>query len=521
MLLKKPMGLILVIGLSFFVCSCGKKGLVIGQSTLPDSFNPVLEQNLAGLNVNELLYDGLVNFEIDPANGVMYSEFALAKNIEQSEVDKKTYTIYLNEKATWHDGRKVTTSDVLYSYRAYTTKDNKSPSRDYIMSFIADVRPIDDTTLDIVFKEPLPPFRAYPVLTFKIIPEFYEGKKMNVEMRSGSLERKFATKPIGSGPFSVSKIDIGRGIEFKRNENYFKTRPNAAYIQIKRIIDPEIRLNELNKGNINLILETSPTDRQKVSLIDNLDINSYMPFAFYQIDINTKRFPDVKERKAMALALDKQNLVPGITDDEDLVIINNGPYPSNLFSTNIPEYYSDPMPATLLYDEKQASNLASKSGLINKNPILIYPDSMGEFGDALAKGFAKQLSEIGVKIEVRKLANKVYKKSLDTREYDLALRYYEGFDNLYSTLSELYTSHGIENVTQLKDSTVDDLFKKLATENVTSKWIDLILKTDARLCELCPALYLCCINKDVYSRGISQIIIGSDNPFLSVEYWVF
>ena len=179
------------------------------------------------------------------------------------------------------------------------------------------------------------------------------------------------------------------------------------------------------------------------------------------------------------------------------------------------------MPATLLYDEKQASNLASKSGLINKNPILIYPDSMGEFGDALAKGFAKQLSEIGVKIEVRKLANKVYKKSLDTREYDLALRYYEGFDNLYSTLSELYTSHGIENVTQLKDSAVDDLFKKLATENVTSKWIDLILKTDARLCELCPALYLCCINKDVYSRGISQIIIGSDNPFLSVEYWVF
>ena len=44
MLLKKPMGLILVIGLSFFVCSCGKKGLVIGQSTLPDSFNPVLDK---------------------------------------------------------------------------------------------------------------------------------------------------------------------------------------------------------------------------------------------------------------------------------------------------------------------------------------------------------------------------------------------------------------------------------------------------------------------------------------------
>lgn len=53
---------------------------------------------------------------------------------------------------------------------------------------------------------------------------------------------------------------------------------------------------------------------------------------------------------------------------------------------------------------------------------------------------------------------------------------------------------------------------------------DLIVKTDAlneRISMLCPALWLCTLQKDVYSRGLSEVAIGSDNPFLSVENWKF
>ena len=50
---------------TFFIVKAQPKGIVVAVSTLPDSLNPVLEQNTSGLNADELLFDGLVNFEVD------------------------------------------------------------------------------------------------------------------------------------------------------------------------------------------------------------------------------------------------------------------------------------------------------------------------------------------------------------------------------------------------------------------------------------------------------------------------
>src|SRR5574344_1955073 len=134
-------------------------------------------------------------------------------------------------------------------------------------------------------------------------------------------------------------------------------------------------------------------DRAAVAKISNVDINSYMPYAFYEVAINTKLFPNAEGREAMAMALDKPNLIPSITDQETGVILNNGPFPSNLFSANIPEYVDEPMPNLLSYDVKKAKKLAAKGGVANQNAILLYPDSMGEFGTKMAEGIVKQRSE--------------------------------------------------------------------------------------------------------------------------------
>ena len=50
-------------------------------------------------------------------------------------------------------------------------------------------------------------------------------------------------------------------------------------------------------------------------------------------------------------------------------------------------------------------------------------------------------------------------------------------------------------------------------------WVDLTLRLNRQISELAPALYLCTLEKDVYSRGIRDVTIATDNPFLSVEYW--
>lgn len=515
--------LLLLIGFLVFRTVIKPKGMTVAVSTLPDSLNPVLAQNTQGLNANELLFDGLVNYTVDPDSKVPYLEFALADTIEQDSTTKKIFTVVL-KKAEWHDGNPVTADDVVYSFNAYTLEANASPQRDYLMSYIKSVEKEDDSTVIIEFRNPIPDYRAHAVLTFKIVPCKYNGSDMNVNMKQGENERKFSTEPIGTGPFKLSKWEIDKWLIFEANGMYvdIKKRPQADSLIIKRTIDPVVRMNELRRGSINMVLETNPMDRPTVARIKNVDINSYMPFAFYEIVINTKLFPNADGRKAMAMALDRANLVPGITDVEDGVCINYGPFPANFYQKSMPEYRNTEMDNVLPFDLQKAKILAKNGNVSNQNATLLYSDSMGEFGKMLAEGVAKQLAEIGLTVEAKRAGDQVFNRTVfSDKNYELALVYRDGFDSIYSSIGDLYRSTSKDNVTRVSDKKLDEMFSAWEKE-VSAP--ELIQKTDAlneRISNLSPALSLCTLQKDVYSRGLTNVAIGSDNPFLTVEDWRF
>ena len=524
MLKRKLFGAALLAASAALFISCGlfgKKGMTVAVSSLPDSLNPILPQNTSGLNVDELVFDGLFNATVDPDSKVQYFEHALADSIEQDVKTKKIYTVTLRE-VDWHDGTPVTADDVVYSYNAYVLKENGSPNRDYLMSYIKGIKAVDDSTVEIEFRKPIPEFNAIKVLTFKIIPCKYNGKDLDVNLREGENERAFATAPIGTGPFKLTKWDIGKSLTFQANGLYVNGRPQASTLIVKRTIDPVVRMNELSKGRINLVLETNPMDRATVAKIKDVDINSYMPYAFYEVAINTKLFPSAEGRQAMAIALDRKNLVPGITDDEENVCINNGPIPSNVYQKAMPDYRDTPLDNLLPYDIKKAKTLAKKGNISNQNATLMYPDSMGEFGKKLADGIAKQLAEIGLNVDVRRAGDQVFNRAVfSEKNYELALVYREGFDNMYSSLGNLYRSTSKENITGVNDKALDTMFTAWESEVLAPEWI---AKTDGlnrKICELCPTIPLCTLHKDVYSRGLENVAIGTDNPFLTVENWKF
>jgi peptide/nickel transport system substrate-binding protein len=497
------------------------KGIVVGVSTLPDSLNPVLEQNTSGLNADELVFDGLVNFEVDAQSGKLYSELALADSIDQDPKTKKTYRATLKQ-VSWHNDAPVTAEDVAYSFAAYVEPGNKSPQRDYLMSFIESVKAINERTVEIEFAKPIPPFRAFPVLTFKIIPSTYRGKKMAVDLRSGENERNFATEPIGTGPFKLAGWEIGKWVNFSANAAYFKRRPQAASLVIKKVIDPVIRMNELRQGRINLVLETSPLDRPQVEKMPNVDINWYMPNAFYQVAINTRSplLSNADARIALSMGLDRARLMPSITDSKEGVVLNYGPFPADIFSSNIPEYVTTPLTDFAPLDVAKARRLAASGRIAGTTAILLYPDSLGDFGARLSQGIASQLAGIGLTVEARRTGDQVFKRLVFVeKKYELALVYCEGFDNLYSSLGQWYRSDGALNISGIGDSRLDGLFDEWDRAVVMADWVDLTVRLNQRISELAPAVYLFKLQKDVYSRGIRGITIATDNPFLSAEDW--
>jgi len=497
------------------------KGIVVGTSSLPDSLNPVLEQNAAGLNADELVFDGLVNFEVDQTSGAISSELALAEGIEQDSRDKKTYTVKLRQ-VTWHDGSPLTAADVEFSFNAYVSPDNRSPKREYLSSFIEKVTAKDESTVEIAFRRPIPPFRVYPVLSFKIIPSQYKGKALSENMRSGENERLFSVEPVGTGPYKLNSWEIGKWLSFTANASYFKKRPETSTLVIRKMVDPVIRMNELRKGRVNVVLETSPLDRPVAEKIPGIDINWYEPYAFYQVAINTKSplFTNVDARIALSAALDKPSLVPSVTDRQEGVVINYGPFPSDLFQRNLPEYGIAPLNDPTPLDVSLAKRLAASGGVDGKTTILLYPDSLGEFGSKMAEGIATQLGRIGLKVEAKRTGDQVFRRLVfSEKNYELALVYSDGFDNLYSDLRDWYRSDGTYNIYGIGDSKLDDLLDAWDRTVVAADWVATTRSIHDRVTRLAPAVYLCTLEKDVYSKGVKDVAIASDNPFLSAEDW--
>lgn len=497
------------------------EGLVVGISTLPDSLNPVLAQNTQGLNANELVFDGLVNFEVDSASGQQSAELALAESITQDQATKTGYDVVLRD-AKWHDGSPVTAADVEYSFAAYLDPTNESPLREYLNGFIASVKAVGDKNLRIEFRKPIPEFRAIPVLTFKIIPSTYQGTKLSTNLRTGEKERLFATSPVGTGPFILDTWEIGKWLTFKANTAYFKHEPATASLVLRKIIDPVIRLNEFRQKRINLILETSPLERAEVEKMGNVKFSSFLPYAYYQVAVNAKSalFSTPESRYALSAAVDRRSLVPGITDRDDLAMVNNGPFPSNLLTRNFAEYNVAPFADLHPFDAAAATGLVQATGLQGKTAVLLFPDSMGDFGQKLAEGLVAQYAKAGLTVEAKRTGDQVFHRLVFTEKtYDLALIYADGFDNIYSDLGNWYRGKGEKNIYGVADPLLDELFDAWDATVVAADWINLTRKIHDRVGALAPAVPLISLQKDVYSRAIEKVVIGSDNPFLSVEEW--
>jgi len=511
----------LSIGAFFLLYQPEPEGIIIGITTLPDSLNPVLEQNISGQNANELLFDGLVNFEVDADSGQMISEFALADSITQDTVTKRNYLVTLKD-VKWHDGTPVSAQDVEFSFKAYTNPDNKSPKASYLDSFIQSVKVIDDKNLEFVFRKPIPEFRAYPVLTFKIIPSTYKKQKLDVNLRKGELERSFSTNPVGSGPFTFQTWEIGKWITFKANPAYFRKKPATESLVLRNIIDPIIRMNEFQKKQINLILETTPLDRTAVEKMGEVKISSFMPYAFYQVSLNASSptFANRDARIAMAAVVQPASLIPGISDRKELALINRGPFPANLLERNFAQYNVEALENPWPTDLAAIKQLASSAGLSGKTIALHYPDSMGSFGQKIVDGLVAQFANLGITVEPKRTGDQVFRRLVfNEKNFEMALLYCEGFDNLYSDIDKYYRTGGSMNIHGLANPELDALFDKWNATSVAPDWIAITRQLHTMISQSAPAVPLFSLQKDVYSRAIQNIVIASDNPFLSAENW--
>jgi len=142
--------------------------------------------------IEQLVYSSL--FKADGNGNVMPD---LAEEYEFLE-DNNQYIVSLRSKLFWHDGKPLTSEDILFTVQLIKNPETNHP----LYSLYRDINVEALTPRSISFTLPKS-FSFFPqYLTFKIIPKHIWG---NIPVQNFAFS-EYSLKPIGSGPYVFTKI---------------------------------------------------------------------------------------------------------------------------------------------------------------------------------------------------------------------------------------------------------------------------------------------------------------------------
>jgi peptide/nickel transport system substrate-binding protein len=252
----------------FFLQSCSnRKGeqnnrIVVAIKADAESLNPLFAFSFQEVNITELLYLSLVQYEWNDSSGNISPEPMAAKSWTWNE-DSTSVTIVLRDDINWSDGVKLTAEDVIFSFDAYSDPDIQSRLFGTFNHFILEKSQHIDLAKSFTSANPYElkiNFRpdSHPELfdiDIPIIPKHIFSK----------LERKnFVTLEKGKdsvtcGAFCLYKWNHGESVILRANEKSFLHKPGTVKELIFKVIpDYNSRITQLKNGEIDLMDNVKP-----------------------------------------------------------------------------------------------------------------------------------------------------------------------------------------------------------------------------------------------------------------------
>ncbi|HXF84272.1 MAG TPA: peptide ABC transporter substrate-binding protein [Anaerolineales bacterium] len=365
------------------------------ESTNPREYDPHTTHGSGDKRV----YSGLVSF--DPQLNLTAD---LAERWEVSD-DGLTYTFYLRPNAKFHNGRAVTTQDVIYSWKRAASPALQSDTaltylgdilgiREFAAGeaeHIAGLKALDDHTLQVTIDAPKPYFLMK--LTY---PTAFIVDKENVE----SGEEWYRT-PNGTGPYRLIEWLSFERMVYEANPDFYLGAPSIPYIVIY-----------LYRGDSQRLYETGDVDITGVYSIDRfLDptepLHSELRTAvslctgYVVFDTTQPPFDDVNVRKAFTMAFNREQFIDVVLNGHALPA--NGLYPPALPGFNLAL-------KGLPYDPEQARELLSQSKYGGNLPPIVYTDAgIGSYISADVAALAEMWEQnLGVTITIENLEPNFY-----------------------------------------------------------------------------------------------------------------
>ena len=331
----------------------------------PNTLNPILSAFTTEGFLNRLSFDVLVTTDAGGKHLIprLASEVPTEQNGGISK-DGLTITYRLRSGVKWQDGVPFSSKDVKFSWQAMMN-DNNSVNERVGYEDVASVDTPNATTVVFHLKHKFAPFvntifaeSDSPVC---VIPEHLLSKYSSLN------QIPFNQQPIGTGPFKVAQWVRGDHIELVANDDYFLGKPKLRRIIVREIPDENTSLNSLRAHDIDWIFEASPNLYKELRGLPNIKIVTNDQPQTMGMVINTSRYPlsDVRVRRAVAYAVDKEELVNNNTGGTAIVAWADQPPFMWAYEPNVPKYPHSIAQAKALLE--QAGFTPGPDGMMRKN----------------------------------------------------------------------------------------------------------------------------------------------------------
>ncbi|WP_428239639.1 ABC transporter substrate-binding protein [Gynuella sp.] len=252
----------------------------------------------------------------------------------------RRWTLHLRPEVTFHNGTPLTAEAVVHSLK--TALNNPGP---LLKAGIDSIRATDPNTVVIQLQQPYLPFTAVLAhySTAILAPESYADNGDVVEL-------------YGTGPYQLTEYIPPHKVKVSRFDDYWSTPANIAQAEYLTGHRSESRALMVKSGEADIVYNLDPASVDLLKKSDQVQIDSTMIPRSILIKVNNAHpfFKDLKTRKALSLAIDRQSIAANILGAP-------GTGASQFFGPTMNQWHLDDLPEPV-QDLKQAKTLLTEAG---------------------------------------------------------------------------------------------------------------------------------------------------------------
>ncbi|SED91463.1 peptide/nickel transport system substrate-binding protein [Rhizobiales bacterium GAS188] len=410
----------------------------------------------------------------------------LAKSVSVSE-DGLVYTYKLRDDAYFHNGRRMTADDIIWTYNHLMDGSKAYPgARDVRIikgavavekgqaKEISGLKKIDDFTFEMTLTERLEPgYYFYDAIT-------------SIYPASEATKPEFANHPIGLGPYKLTEYVPGSRLVAERWEKFYKPgKPHAQRIVISLVGEASARDVAFRNKEIDVSI-LGPAQyvayKQDAELSKGLLEVAEVYTRAMGMNPTFKPFSDPRVRQAINYAIDTDLIIKRLARDKAYRATGWLPLSSAAYDSSLKPY---------AYDPEKAKKLLAEAGYPDGFEFEWTATSNESWGIPIVEAVIPMLAKVGIKAKIKPVEGTVLSELVRSGDYQAFIWSLQTGPDPLATLKCFHsaTPQSACNYMHYKNPKVDALLDEAAATGDQAKRIDLLKKVNAIIYDDAPVWF--------------------------------